>query len=159
MRMELEQQLPVARREGLLIEKLPDEVLIYDLDRKKAHCLNQTAALIWNHCDGMTSVGDLAKILEKQSTQKIEENVVWYGLYHLHKASLIEGSLNLPVGRAGLSRRELVKRIGLAVSLPLVVSIVAPKASAAASCAGVACTGTGQGTCIAPCNCIGSVCQ
>ena len=53
-----DRQLPLARRERLLVEELPDEVLVYDLDREKAHCLNRTAALIWNHCDGRTTVED-----------------------------------------------------------------------------------------------------
>ena len=148
-------QLPVARREGLLIENLPDEVLIYDLDRKKAHCLNQTAALLWNHCDGRTSVNDLARILEKQSEKKVDETFVWYGLCQLQKASLLEGSLALPDSRTRFSRRELVKRIGLAVSIPLVVSIIAPQASAALSCAGPVC----PPACTPPCTCIGGVCQ
>lgn len=159
MRKVLAQQLPIARKKGLLIEKLPDEVLVYDLDRKKAHCLNQTAALIWNHCDSNTSVNDLARILNSQSVNKVEESVVWYGLDQLNKASLLEGGLNFPDSNARFSRRELVKRIGVAISIPVVVSIIAPLASAALSCAGVACTGTGQGTCNAPCNCIGGVCQ
>jgi hypothetical protein len=159
MRKVLEQQLPVARKEGLLIEKLPDEVLVYDLDRKKAHCLNQTAALIWNHCDSETSVGDLLRILQNQSAKKVEENVVWYGLQQLNKSSLIEAGLKFPDDSVRFSRRELVKRIGVAVSIPLVISIIAPKASAALSCAGTPCTGAGQGTCNAPCQCITSVCQ
>jgi hypothetical protein len=154
------QKLPQARKEGLLIEMLPDEVLVYDLDRKKAHCLNQTAGLIWNHCDGQTSVEEMAIVLQKHSEHKIEEDVVWFGLRQLHKASLMEGPLESPDGRVRISRRELVKRIGLAVSIPLVATIVAPTASAALSCAAVACTGgPGQGTCSAPCNCIASVCQ
>ena len=149
-------QRPIARREGLLVENLPDEVLIYDLDRKKAHCLNQTAALIWNSCDGRTSVGALARILEKHSDKKIEESFVWYGLYQLSKASLLEESLVLPDGRDRLSRRELVKRIGLAVSIPAVVSIIAPQASAALSCVGSPCASPAQ--CSPPCVCGGLVC-
>ena len=49
---------PFARkREGhLVIDELPDEVLVYDLDRHKAHCLNQTAALVWQHCDGKMAI-------------------------------------------------------------------------------------------------------
>lgn len=154
------EQLPVARRERLLVEKLPDEVLVYDLDRKKAHCLNSTAALIWNQCNGKTSVRDIAVVLQKNSGQRIEEDVVWFGLQQLHKASLMEGTLQSPDGSSKLSRRELVKRIGLALSIPLVATIVAPTASAALSCAGPACVGgPGQGTCATGCNCIGGVCQ
>lgn len=152
-----EQQRPVARREGLLVEKLLDEILVYDLDRKKAHCLNQTAALIWNHCDGNTSVEDIALILQKQSERKVGEDVVWFGLDRLHKARLLEAPLVRPDGKERLSRRELVKKIGLAVSIPLVVTILAPQASAAISCVGPVCVSPAQ--CSPPCTCIANKCQ
>ena len=38
--------LPTARKNDLVIQELPDELLIYDLSRNKALCLNQTAKLI-----------------------------------------------------------------------------------------------------------------
>ena len=149
----MKQHLPIARSEGLLIEQLPDEVLVYDLDRKKAHCLNSTAALIWNNCDGKTSVKDMVSILEKQSKGKIQEDVVWFGLNQLRTARLIEGP-PAPANKERLSRRELVKRIGLAVAVPTIVSVLAPQASAALSCAHVGCV-----PCNAPCQCIGGNCQ
>ncbi len=130
----LEQQLPLARRNQLLIEELTDEVLVYDLDRQKAHCLNRTAALIWNHCDGQTSIEELVNILERHSETSISQDVVWFGLDQLQKARLIERAVARPADKARLSRRELVKQIGLAVSIPLVVSILAPTASAGISC-------------------------
>ncbi len=145
-----QQRLPVARREGLLIETLPDEVLVYDLVRKKAHCLNQTAALIWKHCDGKTSIEEMANTLQKQSSANFDEDAVWYGLKQLGKARLLDGDFTRPSEELGLSRRELVKRIGLAVSVPLVISVLAPNASAVLSCVGQACPG---GTCPSPCTC------
>ena len=51
-----EQSVPRARKEGLVVQDMPDELLVYDVDRHKAHCLNQTAALVWKRCDGKTSV-------------------------------------------------------------------------------------------------------
>jgi len=35
-------QIPVARKEGLVIQETSEEVLVYDLTSNKAHCLNQT---------------------------------------------------------------------------------------------------------------------
>ncbi len=35
-------QPPSARRKDLIIEELPDEVLVYDLNTDRAHCLNKT---------------------------------------------------------------------------------------------------------------------
>ena len=40
--------LPKARQEQLTVRELPDETVVYDLARHKAHCLNPTAALIWS---------------------------------------------------------------------------------------------------------------
>ena len=40
-------QYPVARKSGLVVQEMPDEVLVYDLNSNKAHCLNQTAASVW----------------------------------------------------------------------------------------------------------------
>ncbi|HKG23128.1 MAG TPA: PqqD family peptide modification chaperone, partial [Blastocatellia bacterium] len=51
---------PRARRDALVIRRLPEEVLIYDLQRHKAHCLNGSAAIIWNHCDGKTTMKQMA---------------------------------------------------------------------------------------------------
>jgi hypothetical protein len=152
---EQEQYLPKARTERLLIEPLPDEVLVYDLDRKKAHCLNGTAALIWNHCDGKTSVDEIAIILGEKSASPADKDVVWLGLDRLQKARLIDEPVVMPAGKERLSRRELVKKIGLAVSIPLVTSIMAPVASAALSCAHAGCIPG----CVSPCTCIAGSCQ
>lgn len=146
------QELPRARKEGLLIENLPDEVLVYDLDRKKAHCLNQTAALIWNHCDGQTSIEGMAIVLQQHSQERVDPDVVWFGLNQLRRARLLDGPLARPTGQARLSRRELVKQIGLAVSIPLVASILAPTASAALSCSGRFCTTDADCGLCTPCN-------
>lgn len=148
------EQLPRARKQGLLIERLPDEVLVYDLDRKKAHCLNRSAALIWSHCDGKTSVEGISRILQQQPMGKVNCEVVWLGLDQLYKARLIETPLIRPSGQGRLSRRELVKQVGRAVSIPLIASILAPTASAALSCVGKPCV-EGCGVC----TCVGALCQ
>ena len=59
-------QVPVARKQGLVVQEMPDEVLIYDLDTNKAHCLNQTAAFVWKSCDGKNTVERIAGMLEKE---------------------------------------------------------------------------------------------
>ena len=45
-------RLPHARTDNLVIRELDDETLVYDMERDEAHCLNQTAALVWKQCDG-----------------------------------------------------------------------------------------------------------
>src|SRR3972149_10747480 len=151
---------PCARENRLGGRGLPDEVLVYDLDRHKVHCLNRTAALVWRQCDGRTTVAELARLLEKELGGQVDEAVVWVALESLGRAHLLRGRVRPPAGVAGLSRREVMRRLalggGLSVLLPAVTSIVAPTAAEAQS----ACTKTRCESGTTPtCNgCIGKPC-
>lgn len=149
-----EQSIPRARKEGLVVQEMPDEVLVYDLARHKAHCLNQTAALVWKRCDGKTSVKQMARLLEKDTEGPVDAAVVLLAFDQLAKAHLLQGEPGKWPGASGISRREVIRRIGVAaaVSLPVVTSIVAPKAAQAANC-----RGTGQ-SCTAPAQCCSGLC-
>ena len=71
----LNNQVARARHDELVVQELPDEVMVYDLKSHKAHCLNKTAAFIWNHCDGETSVADLVTLLKEESGSSANEAV------------------------------------------------------------------------------------
>ena len=147
---------PCARREGLVVRELPDEVLIYDRDRDKAHCLNQTAALVWKYCDGKTTVPTIARRLERDlETKPIDENVVWYALSQLSKDHLLEDSVVPPAMLSGMTRREMVRALGVAavIAVPLVTSIVAPTPAQAGTCSpsGAPCS-IGANCCSGSCN-------
>lgn len=141
-------QTPLARTEGLVIQELPDEVLVYDRQRDKAHCLNQTAALVWKNCDGKTTVTNIAKRLERELKTTVDENVVWYALNQLSKDNLLVENVAPPALLAGMSRREMVRVLGVAavVAVPLVTSIVAPTPAQAATClpTGSSCSSSAQ---------------
>ncbi|MBI4540148.1 MAG: PqqD family protein [Gemmatimonadetes bacterium] len=132
------QVMPAARSEDLLVEELPDETLVYDLARDRAHCLNRTAALVWRHCDGRTGVSEVAALLEKETRLPADDTVVWMALSRLARARLLEEPPALPAPRTRYARREVIRALGLAgglsLLLPAVESIVAPLAAAAASC-------------------------
>ena len=51
---------PRARTSRLVTRDLGDELLVYDLDRHKAYCLNQVAMEVFRHCDGETTISDMA---------------------------------------------------------------------------------------------------
>jgi hypothetical protein len=169
--MTRDRDLPQARSEGLIVRDLDDEVLVYDLERHKAHCLNKTAALIWRHCDGRTGVPRIKQILENDEGPSVHEDIVWFGLRELERTHLLQHPITNRSNRARVSRREAMKSIGFAVAvgLPLVTSILAPLASEAATllpngskctassqCASHCCNGSGKsGVCANP---IGSVC-
>ena len=65
--------LPRARTDGLVINELTDEVLVYDLKRDKAHCLNAAAASVWKQCDGRTTVAEIARRLSEPGAQSVAD--------------------------------------------------------------------------------------
>ena len=161
MKRENDQLIPEARKEGLVVQELSGEVLVYDRERNKAHCLNSTAALVWGFCDGKRSVAQLARAIEGEINAPVDEDVIWLGVEQLSKTHLLQEGAKLPEHKSGLSRREVMKRIGLAaaVGLPVVTSIMAPTAAQAANCigSGLACCSSAS-CCSGLCNGIGIPC-
>ena len=126
---------PKARREGLVVQTLPDETLVYDLDRDVAHCLNQTAALVWNCCDGNRTTKQIARAVSLDLDHPIDEKFVWLALDQLGRNHLLKSGPPAP-GISGMSRREVMRALAVsaAVAVPVVASIVAPMPTQAASC-------------------------
>jgi hypothetical protein len=145
---------PKARAEGVVVRELPDEVLVYDLDTHKAVCLNSTAAAVWRLCDGRRSAEEIRSALERKAGGGVPVELVWLALEQLGKDKLLDARVPRPEALAGITRRELIRRIGLAaaVALPAVASVVAPTPAQAASClpTGSACSDGAQ--------CCSSVC-
>jgi hypothetical protein len=149
---------PRARKDGLIVQNLPDETLVYDLERDRAHCLNQTAAFVWQHCDGRSNAREIARALKDKTKQPVDEKLVWLAIEQLGRNHLLKETLALPPHVAGLNRREVMRALGLtaAVAIPVVASIVAPlPAQAATGCAssGQSCASVG---CCPGCVCSGS---
>ena len=143
--------LPRRREKDLIVRPLGDETLVYDLARDKAHCLNATAAAVWQHCDGRTSVPQLAGVLRRECRIAADDDVVWLALRQWQKARLLEERLPPTPDSPRTSRRELIRRLGVAAAVPMVMTILAPTARAQASntCTGMepnckvfACPGT-----------------
>lgn len=141
-------QIPMARQTGLVVQEMPDEVLVYDLDSNKAHCLNQSAAYVWKSCDGNNSVADIVRQFESSGGGSITEDFVWLAIDQLSENGLLEKEVSPRF--AGQSRRQVLKTIGLAsvVALPIIASLVAPRnAFANVSCG---CPTGSSNDCIAP---------
>ncbi len=135
---------PKARKENVIARELGDEVLIYDRSRDKTLCLNRTAALVWKHCDGRTSIEQITDRLGKEINgefdMRIDERLVWYAISQLRREQLLEDQVEIPRKLASmkghLNRRQVIRTLGLTaiVALPLVSSIIAPTAAQAATC-------------------------
>jgi len=122
------------KRDQLVVEELGTELMIYDQKRNQAFCLNQKAAFVWQHCDGKTTVAEIAAKLALALDEQADEKVVQFALQSLSQDALLEPSTFLPLVPAGISRRDLIQKIGVraALSLPLVTALLVatPKAHA-----------------------------
>jgi hypothetical protein len=128
---------PVARNTGLVVLEMPDEVLVYDMDANRAHCLNASAAFIWQHCDGRNTVLDIAREFAENAPGNVTEDLVWLAIDQLIENDLLENKIARRF--AVSSRRHILKTIGLAsiAVLPIIASLVAPKrAFGVTSCGG-----------------------
>ena len=145
---------PRARTEGLVINDLTDEVLVYDIKRDKAHCLNQTAAAVWKLCDGQRTAAQIAAHVSGQepgasrqaadgrrqesdrgSGHVMTEQMVWVALEQLGRDHLLEERMKWPAAIPHLSRREVMRLgLGAAIAVPIIVSISAPLPAQAVTC-------------------------
>lgn len=130
-----------------MIQTLDDETLVYDLERDQAHCLNETAALVWQRCDGRTTDGRMAGLLQKEFQMPVDVDLVWLAVKQLRRFHLIEDGEELTAKARSVSRRKLLlKYAPAALALPVIMSISAPTPAQGASCAG-----NGQSCAVLPC--------
>jgi hypothetical protein len=137
-------QNPVARQAGLVVQEMPDEVLVYDMDSNRAHCLNHSAALVWRSCDGTNTVVDIMRQFEANGAGKVSEDFVWLAIDQLSENGLLENKVAPRFN--GQSRRQVLKTIGLAsvVAVPVIASLLAPQNALGA----VSCTCTNDAMCV-----------
>jgi hypothetical protein len=116
--------LPKARHEDIATQQIGDDLVLYDSQYRCFRTLNRTAAFVWRHCDGHTSVQEMARLLNKHLNIPADEALVHLTLKQLAKAQLL---LEAPakVSGPGLSRREMVLRFGAmsALILPAVFTL------------------------------------
>jgi len=123
------------KRIHALTRPFDDELIVYDAQTHEAHCLNRTAAMVWQECDGETTVQDIAKKLQDK-LQSEADAVVMLAVLRLHKAGLLEKSDALLAEGELWNRRDLLKRIRMVaiVAIPIVTSMLVPTPARAASC-------------------------
>ena len=124
------QLLPKARNTEIVVRELDKELLIYNLTTHRAYQLNETLTIIHQACNGATSFSELKR------KHKFTDDLIDFALDELQANNLLEGKRenHFP----GFSRREVIKRIGLAsmAALPVLTGISAPSAvNAASNCA------------------------
>ena len=116
-------QLPKAKYSDIIIQETAKELLLYDLTLHKAFCLNETAAFVWQNCDGKTTLDELKKL----SHGKLTDDVIFLTLDELQKQNLLQEKVETGISNDGMSRRKMIAKYGtLAVSLPMITTLVAP---------------------------------
>lgn len=130
-----EQKKPISRKDNLVVQELDGEVLIYDLDKNKAFCLNETSSLVWQLCDGNKTISEISESMSRKLNQPANEDLVWLAIDQLKKEKLIINGAELPSKFEGMNRREVIKKVGLGtmIALPIVSGMIAPSAINAAS--------------------------
>ena len=120
---------PAAREEGLLVEEVGDEKVVYDVETKEAHALSVLAAAVFAGSDGRRTLDDLATFAAERTGEPVSEDQVWDALIQLEERNLLKP----PTG--GMSRRGFaIKTAGVAMSVPLITSLAMPSIASAASC-------------------------
>lgn len=156
------QNKPLARYENIVVQELSNEILVCDLNDNRILCLNKTAGEVWRLCDGEKDTSQISEILSKKFRADFTEEMVLLSLDKLNTENLLQSKLsNLGLFQES-SRREIIRRIGLAslIALPLISSVVMPTALQAQSAGSVsignACSSTPQ--CQSGLFCVDGVC-
>jgi hypothetical protein len=118
--------LPRPRSEGLVVERVGDETVVYDVRTKEAHCLKPLAALVFGAGDGETTV--------EQAAQRagVEPEAVIDAVGQLQRLGLLDVPLVVLEDEGSrVSRRDMLRKAGYAgaaaaAAAPLITSIAAP---------------------------------
>jgi hypothetical protein len=125
-------KLPVARDEGLLVEQVGDETVVFDADSKEAHCLSALAAVVFDSCDGRTTVDELVTIASERLGEPVDDERVLDALAQLEERDLMEPRAPSEMGH---TRRTMIRKTavagGVVAATPLITSILAPASYAA----------------------------
>lgn len=78
----------------------------------------------------------------------ISEEVVWLALDNFRQNNLLADNESVRIDFGGLSRREIIKKVGFAsmIALPIITGIIVPKAIQAASRCGTGARGAPVGS-------------
>src|SRR5271163_2974021 len=91
---------------GVYIERAADEILAVKTATSEAHALNQSAAVVFDLCDGTVSRSEMAARLQRRTGLPADEEIVNLALAELADAGLVV--LDSPEPLAAVTRRSLI---------------------------------------------------
>lgn len=123
--------LPLRRSDGLVVEPLGEELLVFDSRTNEAHALGALASSVFERCDGRSTFTEVAAELSLSQADLLQV------LAQLHDRGLLGDALAQPAAADGLSRRDAVRKAALlgaaAAAAPLIKSILVPTSAQAQS--------------------------
>ncbi len=122
------EDFPLARSEGVIVEELDLELLVYDSESHLAHALQGDVAAVWRACDGRSDVRTLAA----RCGTSVED--VQVTLARLAELGLLQvADRDAP----GDTRREALRKLALGgvglAAVPTISSILVPTPAMAQS--------------------------
>src|SRR5947199_4707701 len=128
-------QYPLARKDKLVVRELGEEVLVYDLTRNKAFCLNGLAGAVWKQSDGQKSATRIADDLSEEFGATIDDEAVWSAIDQLGRDHLLEYCVTKQSSGPVVTRRQQMKSLGRAAAIAgrIVAALAVPKGAAAAA--------------------------
>jgi hypothetical protein len=114
------------------MEEVDSEKVVFDEETKQAHCLTPLASVVFEHCDGKTSLSKLTRIASGRLDDPVSEDLVQQALTQLEERALL--ATPLPIT---LSRRDMVKKsaaFGAAAAAATLVTTIEPPMAQAANC-------------------------
>lgn len=125
---------PSSRRADLAVTEADDEAVIYEATRHEIHRLNPTALAIWKLSDGTRSAQQVSEAASSRLGAVVDERAVRLAWTLMDDRHLLNAPLAAEL-HVTKTRRSFLKGVlaaGVAAA-PLIVSITAPQAAAAAS--------------------------
>jgi PqqD family protein of HPr-rel-A system len=121
------------RVDDLTCERVERELLVYSPLTGETHALNESAAVVFELCDGTISRAAMAAEVARRCGLPPDDAIVDLALADLEEAGLIVADDG---ERPAITRRSLIRRLGLtaiaAAVLPVVETIMMPSAEAQA---------------------------
>ena len=109
---------PKARTEDLIVERVEDELVVYDQRSQAAHALSREATAVWESCDGSLAASDIGE------HAGLETAAVEGALAELRANDLLDDEIAV---QSGYSRREVAAKFaaigGAAFAAPFIYSV------------------------------------
>lgn len=122
-------KLPLARHKDIVVQSLGKDILIYDMNTHKAYSLNETSSIVYEACGRETTFDEL------RIKNNFSDEIIFLALDELRRENLLEENQIYNSPFTGMSRREVIRKVGFAsmIALPIISSLVAPTAATAQS--------------------------